>query len=309
MTRRELFQPRPTFRPSGDPPPLPEHERRVLFQALGIAVVDFRCRARGAGYGRDEPNPTHSIALVRRGVFVRARRGQVVLADPNSVLFFNAAEPYRYAHPIPGGDRCTILTIETPRALELVARRSPRDAENPAAPFRWGDALAGSGVARLHYELLQRLRQRDGLLALEDTVSELADETIDAACGDDAVRAGGRALAGRTLRHNLEMVEAVKLAINERVDSPPGLGRLATLVGCSPFHLSRTFRQTVGVSLRTYTRRLRVRLAAERLAAGEPDLTTLGLDLGFADHSHFTNTFRREWGVPPSRFRAGRGRA
>ena len=37
----------------------------------------------------------------------------------------------------------------------------------------------------------------------------------------------------------------------------------------------------------------------------------LALDLGFSDHSHFTNAFREEFGAPPSAFRrvltAGRG--
>jgi AraC family transcriptional activator of tynA and feaB len=60
--------------------------------------------------------------------------------------------------------------------------------------------------------------------------------------------------------------------------------------------------------LRRYTRRLRARVAAERLSTGARDLTGLGLDLGYADHSHFTNSFRREWGMPPSRFRALLGR-
>ena len=42
----------------------------------------------------------------------------------------------------------------------------------------------------------------------------------------------------------------------------------------------------------------------ERLAAGEPDLTALALDLGYADHSHLTNACRREFGRPPSALRA-----
>jgi AraC-like DNA-binding protein len=57
------------------------------------------------------------------------------------------------------------------------------------------------------------------------------------------------------------------------------------------------------LSLRAYSGRLRTALAAERLLAGAPDLTALALDLGYADHSHFTNAFRQEWGLPPSRFR------
>jgi AraC-like DNA-binding protein len=74
-------------------------------------------------------------------------------------------------------------------------------------------------------------------------------------------------------------------------------------LGCSPFHLSRIFRLTTGLPLRQYVRRLRIVLAADRLRRGDDDLTSLALDLGFYDHSHFTNTFRREWGVPPSRIR------
>ena len=59
-----------------------------------------------------------------------------------------------------------------------------------------------------------------------------------------------------------------------------------------------------GISLRRYVTRLRTSMAAQRLANGERDLTELALDLGFSDHSHFTNTFRKECGISPSRFRA-----
>jgi AraC-like DNA-binding protein len=68
--------------------------------------------------------------------------------------------------------------------------------------------------------------------------------------------------------------------------------------------LSRTFRRTVGLSLRRYVHRLRARTAADRLASGVENLTELAFDLGYSDHSHFTNSFRREWGATPSDFRA-----
>jgi AraC-like DNA-binding protein len=45
-------------------------------------------------------------------------------------------------------------------------------------------------------------------------------------------------------------------------------------------------------------------VAAHHLANGASDLTELALQLGYADHSHFTNAFHREWGHPPSQFRA-----
>jgi AraC-like DNA-binding protein len=285
----------------------PRQTRFACFGAFGLAVVKFRCRAHVQRAGQEEPNPTNSIVLVRRGVFGRSRRGDTVLADANHVLFFNAGEPYRYSHPVPGGDDCTILTVETRRALELVARHAPRDAEDPQAPFRWGHALSDPRVAMLHYEMLRLLRHGGSRLAMEDALLELADESVGACYRAGVSLAYREPPARHAARRRRDLVETVKLAINQRLESPPPLGELAIDCDCSPFHLSRTFRDTVGVSLRRYVRRLRTRVAADHLTRGPRDLTRLGLDLGYADHSHFTNTFRSEWGIPPSRFRARLG--
>jgi AraC-like DNA-binding protein len=49
---------------------------------------------------------------------------------------------------------------------------------------------------------------------------------------------------------------------------------------------------------------LRLRLArALDLIAQYDDLTSLGLDLGFSSHSHFSGAFREAYGRSPSEFR------
>ena len=283
----------------GPPPPL--HTRKVLFESLGIAVVDFRCRAQVcAADGAEELNPVHSILLVRRGVYRRTQRRETVLADVNHVMLDNAGETYRYAHPLPGGDVCTILTVETARALELVGHHSPEDAEDPERPFRCGHGLSSPRAMWLHWELLQLLARQAGTLALEDTLAELADEAVSCAYRTPV---GGPRVSPAARRRRCELVEAAKLMISQRPESPPSLTELAGALDCSPYHLSHTFHRTLGLSLRSYLRRLRTRVAAERLASGADSLTALALDLGYADHSHFTNSFRREWGVSPSAFR------
>jgi AraC-like DNA-binding protein len=274
---------------------------------MGIAVVDFLCQAGVEPEGAEEANTTHGIVFVRRGVFRRMRAGEVLLADPNQLLFFNAAEPARIGHPVPGGDECTILEVETPRALELVASHAPRDAEDPDRPFRRGHTAGPVRVSRLHYELLSLLRRGERGLPVEDTLSELADEAVRALCGSSAA-AGARFRSPASARRGRDLVEATKVSLNESFASPPDLAELARSAGCSPFHLSRTFRRIEGVSLRRYAKRLRARLAAHHLVGRQRDLTGLALELGYADHSHFTNAFREEWGVPPSRFRGGTGR-
>jgi AraC-like DNA-binding protein len=286
------------------PAPAPtaaSHVRRVLFEAPGLSVVDFHCTAQVAPAGAEEPNPTHSIAFVRRGSFQRLHRGETLVADPNWVLFFNAAEPYQYAHPLPGGDQCTVLSLSPELALELVAQAAPGDAQRPEAPFRRGQGLVSPRAAALQYELLSLAGRDRSALELGDLAAQLADEAMRAAYAWQPERSARSALAGRRGR---DLAEAAKLALNRSPASPPSLGELSRRLGCSPFHLSRTFHREMGLPLRRYLSRLRVGLAAERLARGADDLTLLALELGYADHSHFTNAFRQEWGLPPSRFRA-----
>jgi AraC-like DNA-binding protein len=285
--------------PTDEPSAL--NTRRVLLESLGIAVVDFQCHAHVAAEGPEEPNPTHSIVLVRRGVFRRTHHRESLLADPNHVLFFNAAAPYRYGHPIPGGDACTILAVETRRALELVGRHAPADAQHPETPFRHGHGLSSPRALRLHWELLNLVACGAAQLALEDTLAELADEAVACAYRPTNQR---RRLSASARRRRRDLVEAVKLMISERLHAAPSLTELSDVLGCSPYHLSRTFHNTAGESLRRYVGRLRARAAAERLADGADNLTALALDLGYADHSHFTNSFRQEWGLTPSAFRA-----
>jgi len=49
-----------------------------------------------------------------------------------------------------------------------------------------------------------------------------------------------------------------------------------------------------------------LRAALERLPENDRDLSMLALELGFSSHSHFTASFTREFGVPPSALKDGR---
>ena len=84
--------------------PFEPQTRRTLVDSPGVAVVDFECCAHVEPLGPEEPNPTHAIVFVRRGVFQRKQAGETLVADANHVLFFNADQTYRYSHPLPGGD-------------------------------------------------------------------------------------------------------------------------------------------------------------------------------------------------------------
>lgn len=69
------------------------------------------------------------------------------------------------------------------------------------------------------------------------------------------------------------------------------------------FTLARIFKARTGLSLHAYRNQLRLRSALERLREPGVDLIDIALDLGFSSHSHFTETFRRTFGKPPSAVR------
>src|SRR5207247_8940199 len=104
-----------------------------------------------------------------------------------------------------------------------------------------------------------------------------------------------------------ETVEAAKALIHRRLFDRWPLAGIAAEFGLSVFALCRLFRRHAGLPLHRYRRRLRLRESLRRLADGERHLTGLALDVGFSEHSHFTNAFRAEFGVPPSGFRSARG--
>ena len=114
----------------------------------------------------------------------------------------------------------------------------------------------------------------------------------------DRSEGGGRDLAGRT-----GLVGRTRLAVAQRCAEHPSIDEIAAAVGISPFHLCRTFKRGVGLTLHQYVNDLRLRAALEQVAMPDADLSAIALDLGFSSHSHFTARFRDAFGETPSAFR------
>lgn len=92
--------------------------------------------------------------------------------------------------------------------------------------------------------------------------------------------------------------------IEENVGERISLDDLARVAGMSRFHFARQFRIRTGESPMGFRLRLRIERSKAMLDAAR--VSDVAAALGFADQSHFTRTFRRLVGVPPSRFAASR---
>lgn len=77
----------------------------------------------------------------------------------------------------------------------------------------------------------------------------------------------------------------------------------AQLCGISPSHLSRAFKQSVGMTLRQYLDGVRLRLARGWLAEGSDSIGDIAVRLGFAHASAFSIAFKRSVGLSPRVFR------
>jgi AraC-like DNA-binding protein len=77
-------------------------------------------------------------------------------------------------------------------------------------------------------------------------------------------------------------------------------------LGMSARTLARRFEEEVGMSMRTWRRRLRLFKAVE-LLAGDLSVTEIALELGYGSTSAFTYAFRTEMGRSPQEHRLGLG--
>ena len=81
------------------------------------------------------------------------------------------------------------------------------------------------------------------------------------------------------------------------------LATLARLVGLSPCHFCRAFRQSLGQPPHRYHSRRRIERAKALLADPAPSVTNVGLTVGYRDTSSFSAVFHRTTGVSPRAYR------
>jgi AraC-like DNA-binding protein len=91
--------------------------------------------------------------------------------------------------------------------------------------------------------------------------------------------------------------------LEDEPESSVSLGALADLCGLSRFQLLRGFSKDMGATPHAYLIQLRVRKARRLLAIGKSPVEA-ALLAGFADQSHLTRAFVRQFGVTPGRYQA-----
>lgn len=283
---------------------------RPLYESLIVSVQDYCCHASRSSPASEENCDTNNIVLMRHGAFSKHFGRRRVTADVNQSVFFSKGSNYRVSHPADCGDRGTVFVPSLRVLNDIVRELDPTIDEHPEGPFPFVTGPCDSGVFWRHRELVQRL-EAAGSEPLEPlwadvTALQLVADVLEAAFARHGQPRRSRRTSTDT--DHADRAEAAKTYLASQLSERITLEDVARAVYASPFHLARLFQRQTGVPVHRYLTRLRLRASLERLADGAKDLTTLALELGFSSHSHFTDTFRREFGRAPSDVRRNASR-
>lgn len=226
--------------------------------------------------------------------------GDATLVDPNNIVLLAPDREYRNSHPSLLTSRSTAIGITESGRREILADSHGPGSEGPhpaaEAPPHTVVPRNG-GFDLLHRRLVQWVVEHESDLAVEEIALRIVAWVFRA--GRRPPRAQRRRA---TERRHRDLVEAAKAILNLRLRLSVSLLDVAQILSTSPFHLSRVFAAHTGMPLYRYFLRLRLLAVMERVLAGV-DITSVAMELGFADHSHLTNQFKREFGVAPSLLR------
>jgi AraC family transcriptional regulator len=103
----------------------------------------------------------------------------------------------------------------------------------------------------------------------------------------------------------IRQLRKVEDHVREHLAEEVPVERLAELVELSPFHFSRVFKESTGMSPLQFVVRERITRAQQLIRETSRSLIEIALDVGYTSPSHFAQVFRRLVGVTPTEFRSG----
>lgn len=298
----------------------------MVAASSGIRTYTLPERAASTDFGiRDERSVTRIVAAHRHAYFqiqlnlagrTEQHIGAAVRPLPPGGL--SCVLPYRvHRIPHPPGSRFFVLSFSLaflrpeldvdPLDLEDV----PLTAAPELAPFLYQEyldyRLQGAALTRAR-GMCERMRVaatarglcwretvRGELLTLIGLVCRMHEsELLSVSAGRGALRSRRDAYT-RAMRY-------VREHLTERLN----LAAVARAVELSPTYLAHLVKKETGKTFTELVTERRMDIARERLVHTALPIHAIAADVGFDDVAYFARRFRRQYGVPPGRFRRER---
>lgn len=110
-------------------------------------------------------------------------------------------------------------------------------------------------------------------------------------------------IRGKRRGNAKDPVEEVKLYIERNLSKELTLEEVADRLGLNPSYFSQLFKQMTDETFVQYRIKRRMEKAKKLLAIPHYKITDISHEVGYADHPHFTKTFKRTTGYTPSEYR------
>lgn len=202
---------------------------------------------------------------------------------PGDVLALTPAD-FHELSPNPGSALRITNVIYTDESLPELLRANLPGPPTVHLPHLAGDFERLVGDSRRHDSL--------AALSMHATLTRVLADVVRAASGghEDADGRPGR-------RSDLHRAVAW---IDHHFREPVRLADAAAVACLSPHHFSGVFRRTTGLSFQEYLIDRRLQFARGLLAASGLPVTEVCHAAGFGDLTHFSRSYRRRFGYPPS---------
>jgi len=282
---------------------LPQADR-IVYETGLVRIGAFRCHPAHPSFQDSGPAGNYCFVFPRTAVEIQHEHEPAFVANPNIVTFYNSGQSYLRSAISPKGDHCDWFGVDAQLVRDVVRTFDPRVDDRPERPFLLTRGCADAPTYLLQRSLFARVAAGETVetLAVEETVVDLLDRVVRATYGCRRLaHPPAVSLRQRSTIHDIETI------LSRRPEEHVTLKGIAHEVGLSPYHVCRLFRRVTGTKLHQYRLGLRLRAALTEVVESARPLTDIALDAGFASHSHFTDSFRHEFGVTPSVARSVRG--
>lgn len=245
------------------------------------------------------------------------RRGDIVLVPgPDSTLLRGLKVPVRWLQSVePGGGtlgsicsgafalghagllngrQCTTHWKLTPLLQQLFPRAR---VVSDRLYVRDGSLVTSAGVAAGIDMALWMVEEEHGPLL----VSKVAREMVVYLRRRGESSQQSVFLDDRTHVH--DQIHKVQDWLLSHMEQKPTIEQLAEVAGMSPRNLTRTFKHSTGITLKAYTTRLKLEVAANLLRNPGSTVDRVASECGFADARQLRRLWRKSFGTNPSSWR------
>jgi AraC family transcriptional regulator len=272
----------------------------VLLESPDLFFAELNCPPDDPDWGEDNVVMRTIVALPAAPVWQAHDGAERQLMNQNNVVLHHPGSEYRRERFRDVGYRCLFLIPVSSLARQVASEVDPAAADSAVVRFKNSSGPLDASTFRLSRMAARYLKspQADPTPARE-VLYEVLRGAVRASDPGAPPDRPARSAATRQARR--EMVEGAKEMLVDRMAERISLDELAGRMYTTPYHLARVFRAGTGFSVHGYLVHLRLRTAFDRLPQDADDVGQVGRALGYRSHSHFTASFRRTFGIPPSR--------